>query len=188
MANGWLHDIRKRDLRPVWLSKDTRPLSEDPPVVTQAEREEARRLDVPTTLLPFQPYERLSEVLGSGDVLVVLLEQEAGAFSVPSKTLSYLCAGRPVLGLMPGENLASSLVTQAGGLVLPPTDGSLAEAAAWINGVLTDDDARDELGQASRRLAEREFALAGCATRFEHLLAEQAGIRTTVEPVLKNFR
>ncbi|TDL40233.1 ATP-dependent zinc metalloprotease FtsH [Kocuria rosea] len=48
------HDIRKRDLRPVWLSKDTRPLSEDPPVVTQAEREEARRLDAqdPATLAP----------------------------------------------------------------------------------------------------------------------------------------
>jgi cell division protease FtsH len=48
------HDIRKRDLRPVWLSKDTRPLSEDPPVVTQAEREEARRLHAqdPATLAP----------------------------------------------------------------------------------------------------------------------------------------
>ncbi len=58
-------------------------------------RAEAERLDVPLTLLPFQPYEQLPEVLGSGDVLVVLLEQDAGAFSVPSKTLSYLCAGRP---------------------------------------------------------------------------------------------
>ncbi|RZI91754.1 MAG: hypothetical protein EOO67_10000, partial [Microbacterium sp.] len=32
--------------------------------------------------------------------------QQAGAFSVPSKTLSYLCAGRPVVGLMPEENAA----------------------------------------------------------------------------------
>jgi hypothetical protein len=67
-------------------------------------REEAARQDVPITLLPFQPYERLPEVLGSGDVLVVLLDKSAGAFSVPSKTLSYLCAGRPVLGLMPEED------------------------------------------------------------------------------------
>jgi colanic acid biosynthesis glycosyl transferase WcaI len=40
----------------------------------QVLRDEAARLDVPLLLLPFQPYERLSEVLGSGDVLVVLLE------------------------------------------------------------------------------------------------------------------
>ena len=40
---------------------------------------------------------------------VVLLERSAGAFSVPSKTLSYLCAGRPVVGLMPAENLAAEV-------------------------------------------------------------------------------
>ena len=132
---------------------------------------EADRLDVPVTLLPFQPYERLPEVLGTGDVLVVLLEQEAGAFSVPSKTLSYLCAGRPVLGLMPGENLASSLVTSAGGLVLPPADESLNAAGAWVAEVLGDDRRRADLGEASRALAEQEFALAGCADRFEALMA-----------------
>lgn len=136
-------------------------------------RAEADRLAVPVTLLPFQPYERLPEVLGSGDVLVVLLEQEAGAFSVPSKTLSYLCAGRPVLGLMPGENLASALVSRAGGMVLPPADASLSDAARWVSGVLSDAELRDELGEASRDLAEQEFALSGCATRFERLLAAQ---------------
>jgi colanic acid biosynthesis glycosyl transferase WcaI len=133
-------------------------------------RAEADRLGVPVTLLPFQPYDRLPEVLGTGDVLVVLLEQAAGAFSVPSKTLSYLCAGRPVLGLMPEENLAAGLIEQAGGKVLPPADAVLPEAAAWVAGVLADDTRAAELGEASRRLAEREFALAGCADRFERIL------------------
>lgn len=133
-------------------------------------RAEAERLDVPVTLLPFQPYERLPEVLGTGDVLVVLLEQAAGAFSVPSKTLSYLCAGRPVLGLMPPENLASALITRAGGMVLPPADESLPAAATWVADVLADDEMRAELGDASRDLAEQEFALDRCADRFEALL------------------
>lgn len=137
-------------------------------------RTEAARLDVPVTLLPFQPYEQLPEVLGSGDLLVVLLEQDAGAFSVPSKTLSYLCAGRPVLGLMPAENLASQLVGEAGGLVLPPQPGSLAEAGAWAAELLGDAERRRELGRAARDLAEREFALAGCADRFERILTEVA--------------
>ena len=136
-------------------------------------REEAQALDVPITLLPFQPYERLPEVLGTGDVLVVLLEQEAGAFSVPSKTLSYLCAGRPILGLMPAENLASTLVSTAEGKVLPPADESLPEAARWVAQTLADEGARERIGRESRALAEKEFALAGCADRFEALL-EQA--------------
>lgn len=132
----------------------------------------AEQAEVPMTLLPFQPYERLSEVLGSGDVLVVLLEQSAGAFSVPSKTLSYLCAGRPILGLMPAENLAAQLVADVDGKVLPPDEASLAEAAAWTVEVIQDPAQAQLIGEQSRKLAEREFALAGCADRFELILSE----------------
>jgi len=133
-------------------------------------REAADRLDVPLTLLPFQPYERLSEVLGSGDVLLVLLDERAGAFSVPSKTLSYLCAGRPILGLIPSENLAADLIDQAGGLVAPPREDALRDAAAWAVDVLDDPERRRDLGEAARDLAEREFALPDCADRFETIL------------------
>ncbi|HSV37253.1 MAG TPA: glycosyltransferase family 4 protein [Nocardioidaceae bacterium] len=137
-------------------------------------REAAARLDVPLTYLPFQPYERLSEVLGSGDVLVVLLERSAGAFSVPSKTLSYLCAGRPVVGLMPHENLASQLLERAGCAVLPPDTSSIDAAAKWVATVLTDDTLQAELASQTRQLAESEFALEGCADRFEQILVGSA--------------
>jgi glycosyltransferase involved in cell wall biosynthesis len=137
-------------------------------------RAEADRLDVPLTLLPFQPYERLPEVLGSGDVLVVLLDQQAGAFSVPSKTLSYLCAGRPVVGLMPEENAASDLVERAGGHVGRPVAASLPAAAAWVDALLADDERRDTVRAQARELAEQEFSLAGCADRFEAVLERGA--------------
>ena len=135
---------------------------------------EAARLGVPLKRLPFQPYERLPEVLGSGDVLVVLLEKEAGAFSVPSKTLSYLCAGRPILGLMPAENLAAQLVDQVDGCVLPPVPESLPAASAWVTKVLADADLSERIGTQSRELAEREFALDNCADRFEAILVGAA--------------
>ena len=138
-------------------------------------RAEADRLGVPLTLLPFQPYERLSEVLGSGDVLVVLLEKDAGAFSVPSKTLSYLCAGRPVLGLMPAENLAAQLVADADGCVLPPEEASLNDAAKWVRRMLEQPELAAETGAQSRKLAEREFALTHCADRFESILVGARG-------------
>jgi glycosyltransferase involved in cell wall biosynthesis len=137
-------------------------------------REEAERVDLPMTLLPFQPYERLPEVLGSGDVLVVLLEQNAGAFSVPSKTLSYLCAGRPVLGLMPSENLAAQLITSVDGCVLAPSADSIDEAAAWIDEVLDDRGRGADLGARARALAEREFSLPASADRFEAVLQAAA--------------
>jgi len=165
----------------VQLAAATRDAGQDVTLVVISEgpaepvlRDEAARLDVPLVLLPFQPYDRLPEVLGSGDVLIVLLEQDAGAFSVPSKTLSYLCAGRPVLGLMPEENLAAALVHEIGGSVLPPREDSLDAAARWLSTVLDDDELRAALGSAGRGLAEREFGLDGCADRFQEILAGSA--------------
>ena len=151
--------------------KDARLVVVNEGPATEVLRAEAARADVPLTLLPFQPYDRLPEVLGSGDILVVLLEQQAGAFSVPSKTLSYLCAGRPILGLMPSENLAAQLIDQVGGYVAAPLAGSVPAAATWAYDVLGDAERRLVLGEAARDLAEREFALSECADRFETILA-----------------
>jgi glycosyltransferase involved in cell wall biosynthesis len=89
---------------------------------------------------------------------------------VPSKTLSYLCAGRPVLGLVPAENLAAELIERAGGFVGAPAETTLDEAAEWTVRLLDDAGLRDKLGRASRDLAEEEFALEGCANRFEAIL------------------
>ncbi|MDZ5620033.1 glycosyltransferase family 4 protein [Nocardioides bizhenqiangii] len=132
--------------------------------------DEASKLDVPITLLPFQPYERLSEVLGSADALLVVLDKSAGAFSVPSKTLSYLCAARPILGLMPDENLAAHLIDAAGGCVLAPDRTSIPAAADWVTELLDDNDMWDKLGRRARELAEREFQLTLCASKFEEIL------------------
>lgn len=76
-------------------------------------------------LLPFQPYERISEVMGSADALITLLDSEAGAFAVPSKTLSYLCAGRALIVAAPAANHAARVVERAqAGIVVSPDDPS----------------------------------------------------------------
>ncbi|MFD5270891.1 glycosyltransferase family 4 protein [Streptomyces sp. NPDC058335] len=141
----------------------------DGPAVPVLRRAAAAR-GVDLTLLPFQPYARLPDVLGSGDLLVVVLAADAGEFSVPSKTLSYLCAGRPVLGLMPDDNLAAHLLRQAGSAVFPPAESALDEASAWAQEILSDPARAESLGKESRALAEREFALEDCASRFEDIL------------------
>jgi len=120
-------------------------------------------------LLPYQPYERLPEVLASADVLVAVLEAEAGAFSVPSKVLAYLCAARPLLVSMPGENLAARVVERSGGgILVPPHDAPALCAAA--EALLDDEPRRSELSQRARAYAEATFDLEGIASRFEELL------------------
>lgn len=120
-------------------------------------------------LLPYQPYDRLPEVLASADVLVALLEPEAGAFSVPSKILAYLCAARPLLVAVPADNLAARVVERSGGgVVVPPTgSGGLLDGARTL---LEDEGLRSELARRARAYAETAFDLDAVAARFEAVL------------------
>jgi glycosyltransferase involved in cell wall biosynthesis len=120
-------------------------------------------------LLPFQPYEVLPDVLASGDVLLTLLEADAGAFSVPSKVLSYLCAGRALLAAVPSDNLAAEVIRRSGGGVLVES-GDEAGLVAGATRLLGDRGLRDELGRRARRYAEENFDVATIADRFEPIL------------------
>lgn len=56
-----------------------------------------------------------------------------------------------------------------------------------MSGVLADSELRTELGEASRDLAEQEFALEGCATKFERLLGAVTGVTTGDRRSLAKF-
>ncbi|HEX2117082.1 MAG TPA: glycosyltransferase, partial [Alphaproteobacteria bacterium] len=120
-------------------------------------------------LLPFQPFERLPEVLATGDVLISVLEPDAGIFSVPSKVLTYLSAGRPVLGAIPAENLAARLIVRnEAGLIVPPDDTQAFLAAA---GKLADDPGfRARLGKNALDYATKTFDIDAITARFSGLL------------------
>ena len=113
----------------------------------------------------------MPEVLGSADVLVVLLEEDAGEFSVPSKVLSYLCAGRPVLGLMPGVNAAADLISNeaAGGLVAEDIESFLNDGEVLAK----DGELRLAMGKRGRTYAEDTFEVAQIAMRFLEIFDER---------------
>lgn len=130
----------------------------------------ARNAEAPNlVVLPFQPFARLADVVASADVLVAILEPDAGVFSVPSKVLTYLCAGKPVLGAIPPANLAVRIIERNGaGLNAAPEDeaGFLA-AAAQLAG---DPALRTRMGANARGYAERTFDIAAITGRFETIL------------------
>jgi glycosyltransferase involved in cell wall biosynthesis len=120
-------------------------------------------------LLPFQPFDRLPEVHGAADVLVAILEPDAGVFSVPSKVLSYMCAGRAILGAMPRLNLAArTIADQGAGVVVEPDDAAGFRAAA--DRLLAHPDQLAAYGAAARRYAENNFDIDGITDRFEPVL------------------
>jgi glycosyltransferase involved in cell wall biosynthesis len=126
-------------------------------------------------VLGYQPAEHMSEVLSSADLLVALLEPDAAQFSVPSKVLSYLSVGRPVVALVPEGNPAAQDVLAAGGCAADPTGPGVRTAATWIAEVAR--DPRDLAARAARArsLAEQRFDIERIGRRFEEIFSAALG-------------
>ncbi|HTE17166.1 MAG TPA: glycosyltransferase family 4 protein [Armatimonadota bacterium] len=132
----------------------------------QQEKQPLRNL----VMLPFQPFEVMPDVLATADVLVAVLEPSAGVFSVPSKVLTYLCGGRPLLLAVPLENLAARIVEEnRAGLVVAPSD--IAGFTAAAGRLLADESLRRELARGARHYAETHFDIDAITDKFETVLA-----------------
>jgi glycosyltransferase involved in cell wall biosynthesis len=123
------------------------------------------------TVLPFQPMKHYPDILGTGDILLAILGAEAASFSVPSKILSYLAAGRPVVAAIANHNDAAKAIETAGaGRVVSPSD-----TGAFVDQVLTlaeDSELRRTMGGNARTFAEANFAIDGIADRFEAVFTD----------------
>ena len=130
----------------------------------------ASRSDV--RILPFRPAGELSDVLASADVCVALLEPSAAQFSVPSKVLSYLCAGRPTIALVPDRNPAAVDVAEAGGFVASPSSEGAQRAAEWVVGVWGDASKLAVIGAKARERAVSRFDIERIGAEFEKVLSD----------------
>jgi colanic acid biosynthesis glycosyl transferase WcaI len=121
-------------------------------------------------LLPFQPMEQYSEVLAASDILLAMIGREAAGFSVPSKILSYLAAGRPTVASIAADNDAAATINAAqAGIVVEP-----GEDARFYEGVLrltSAPEQRRRLGRNARLFAESRFDVEAKAAEFEETFA-----------------
>jgi glycosyltransferase involved in cell wall biosynthesis len=135
---------------------------------------EAKRRGLANLLLfGYEPMEMLPSVLATADILVAILRAEAQIFSVPSKVLSYLCAGRPLLLAVPPANLAARVVgsSDAGIVVGSDAEESFLAGAELL---LKDAALRRSLGANARRYAEQAFDIEAICSRFERLCGMEA--------------
>jgi glycosyltransferase involved in cell wall biosynthesis len=120
-------------------------------------------------LMPFQPFENLPMVLATADVLLAILEPDAGVFAVPSKVLTYLCAERPVLLAVPFENLAARIVkNNKAGIVVPPSDSKQFIDKAMT--LLSSPELRSSLAVNGRAYAQKTFDIDTITDRFEEII------------------
>ena len=98
--------------------------------------EATRRDDLGHRVLfvPFQPDEALAEMFAAADVLLLNQLSAVKDTVIPSKLLTYMAAGRPVLAAVNPTSQAARLLGKADGgvLVAPENPLALGEAARWF--------------------------------------------------------
>ena len=122
-------------------------------------------------IMNYQPFELLPAVLSTADILISVLEPEAGFFSVPSKVFTYLCFNKPLILAVPKENLASRIVKENNaGILVDPSDAK--ELIAQIDDLLSNPAKRKTLGENAYRYAENHFDIERIGNSFEKIIIE----------------
>jgi colanic acid biosynthesis glycosyl transferase WcaI len=125
-------------------------------------------------LLPLQPAETLAEMYSAADVL--LLHQKAAVVDsvIPSKLLTYMAAGRPVLAAVSDKSETARYVQRANcGLIIHPEDPkALVEAALSLR---MDPGLQSELGASGRAYVQQHFAKEKVLQKYDLLFSRYAG-------------
>jgi colanic acid biosynthesis glycosyl transferase WcaI len=123
------------------------------------------------TFLPMQPKEEYLNVLHASDLCLVTLRKEVKTPVVPSKILSIMAAGRPVLASLPLDGDAPRLIKEAqAGTVLPPGQPELMAQA--ILKFSQDGDLGEQMGASGRHYAVQHLSLQSCVARLERLFQQ----------------
>ena len=122
--------------------------------------------------LPFLSRPDLADILAATDVALLTQRRQVIESVIPSKLITYMAAGLPIVASVHRYSEAARLVRRARcGLVVEPEAPALLRDA--IAGLLADPDRRRKLGAAGRAFAEGEFdrskAVAKQAANLESL-------------------
>jgi len=114
----------------------------------------------------YQPIDRLSEVLATGDIHLVPLRAGLASVSVPSKSYSILAAGRPMLAAIdPNTEIPNMLRESGAGIAVEPDN-----APAFIDALGQLASNRElllEIGARGRNWVETHASPASVAAQYE---------------------
>ena len=116
----------------------------------------------------YQPIERLSEVLATGDIHLVPLRTGLAAVSVPSKSYSILAAGRPMLAAIDLNTEIPNMLQQSGAGIAVEPDNAPAFIEA-LGRLVNNQDQLSEMGANGRKWVETHASPASVAARYEEI-------------------
>jgi glycosyltransferase involved in cell wall biosynthesis len=123
------------------------------------------------SFLPYQPMERLAEMLSAADLSVVCLESRFTGLSVPSKTYGAMAAGRAILGFLePDSEIGRTIIERDCGVVLP--DPTANAVARLVTELMADRPRLARMGANGRAAYLQDFTLSRAAERYDACLVD----------------
>jgi len=125
---------------------------------------------IPKNLLLFklQPFQKLNNILNTADLFIATLNKDANEFSVPSKILNYLCAGRPIILNAPRENLASKIIIQNNcGAIFKDKD--IKKITNYINYLKKNKKTYRKISLNCRNFAIKNFDIKKISSKFDKI-------------------
>jgi colanic acid biosynthesis glycosyl transferase WcaI len=116
----------------------------------------------------YQPIERLSEVLATGDIHLVPLRTGLASVSVPSKSYSILAAGRPMLAAIDLNTEIPNMLQQSGAGIAVEPDNSPAFIEA-LGRLVGNRDSLNAMGARGRQWVETHASPASVAAQYEEI-------------------
>lgn len=121
-------------------------------------------------LLPFQPREKLPEMLAAADVGLVIQKSNVICFNMPSKIQVLLASGRPIVASIPPIGSAARVIQQSGAGLLVPPENPDALAAAILD-LYANPDKLKVLGEKGREYAIEKYSFEQALNQYEELFA-----------------
>ena len=132
-------------------------------------------------LLPFQPREKLPEMLAAADVGLIVQKQNVVSFNMPSKTQVLLASGRPVIASVPHSGSAAKAIEKSrGGVVVEPENpAALAEQILELH---KNPEQAELLGKQGRQYALERYSFEQALNQYEALFYQVKKSSTPIDP------
>ncbi|MCU0534854.1 MAG: glycosyltransferase family 4 protein [Hydrococcus sp. Prado102] len=128
--------------------------------------------DVTNVILqPFQPREKLPEMLAAADIGMVMQKNNVISFNMPSKIQVLLASGRAIIASVPATGTAARAIeTSGGGIVVSPEDpNAIAQA---ILELYSNPEQIKTLGERGRQYAQKHYSFEFALDSYEQLFFE----------------
>ena len=122
------------------------------------------------TMIPFQPYEDISQVFSLGDVGLIISKAGIGANSVPSKTWSIMAAERPILASFDLDSELSYIIIDAGcGIVVQAGDQERFKTA--VLNLYADRRKAAYIGKMGKKYLDENLSKEKCVAEYVNVMA-----------------